>query len=94
VQSGRRFHHGPNSLWNSRFAARDMANQVANINPSTRENRAAEIRQRWWTAMNKACARQKAQFESKLMQAIALRKAARKALYGYALARAKQTAAH
>lgn len=79
-------------LWKTRFAARDKANQTADIDPITRQNRAAQIRQQWWNAMNKDCAHDKAEFQSKLLHAIALRTAARKALYADAVAKAKQIA--
>ena len=79
-------------LWDARFAAKDKANQLADVMPITRENRANEIHQQWADATVTTCAREKKQFETAILAAIATRRAARKALYDDVVAKATRVA--
>jgi hypothetical protein len=79
-------------IWNTKFAAKDKANQTANISGTTRQNRAAAIQQEWWGATAKTCAPQKKRFEAAILSAIAARRDARKALYDQVVAKVRTVA--
>jgi len=68
-------------LWQSRFAARDKANTVADILETTRRNRGAAIQSEWQDLIAKQCAPQKSAFDAALQSAIQTRAQARLALF-------------